>query len=122
LRRTNRRGLHASPGAAPLRIEKIPKAEFQHGRTRNLCAQMARGEFVAFLTQDALPADEFWLYHIVTVLERFPDAAGAFGRRMPWADSTPFTKRDINATSANRSRSRARIKVGKTALYNALQR
>lgn len=78
-----------------LRLERIPKAEFQHGRTRNLCARLARGEFVAFLTQDALPCDEFWLYNLVTVLERFPAAAGAFGRHLPYPGADPFTKRDI---------------------------
>ena len=80
-----------------LRIRQIPKTEFQHGRTRNLCAATARGEFVAFLTQDALPTDEFWLYNLVTVLARFPNAAGAFGRHIPWPTSTVFTQRDISS-------------------------
>lgn len=79
-----------------LRLQQIAKADFQHGRTRNLCARLAHGEFVAFLTQDALPADEFWLYNLVTSLERFPKAAGAFGRHLPWPTATPFTKRDIS--------------------------
>ena len=80
---------------ADFRLERIPKAEFQHGRTRNLCASLAHGEFIAFLTQDAMPTDEFWLYNLVTVLERFPDAAGAFGRHVAYPEASRFTKRDI---------------------------
>jgi glycosyltransferase involved in cell wall biosynthesis/GT2 family glycosyltransferase len=76
---------------------RIDKAEFQHGRTRNVGVGAAGGEFVAFLTQDALPADDFWLYRMVSMLERYPNAAGAFGRHLPWPSACPFTKRDINS-------------------------
>ncbi len=65
----------ASDDGPKVRIETIAKEEFQHGRTRNLCASLARGEFIAFLTQDALP-DGFWLYNMVTVMEHFPMRRG----------------------------------------------
>ena len=81
--------------STPRRMQTIQKSEFQHGRTRNLCASLARGEFVVFLTQDAMPVDEFWLYKIVSVLERFPRAAGAFGRHIAQPTASPFVKRDI---------------------------
>ena len=81
----------------PLRVQTIPKSEFQHGRTRNLCASIAEGEFIAFLTQDALPANEFWLYNLVTVLDRFPEGAGAFGKHIAWPEATIFTKHDIDS-------------------------
>lgn len=80
-----------------VRLHQIAKSEFQHGRTRNLGASMAKGEFVAFLTHDAKPTDEFWLYNFVVMLERFPKAAGAFGRHLAWPDAVPFTHRDNNA-------------------------
>ena len=93
-----------TPGGPRLRIKQIPQGEFQHGRTRNLCASLARSEFVAFLTQDALPTNEFWLYNIVTVLEHFPQAAGAFGRHVAWPDASSFIKRELSEHFAGLSR------------------
>src|SRR5919206_4872067 len=43
------------------RIHRIHKSEFSHGGTRNRMMAMARGEHVAFLTQDATPASPRWL-------------------------------------------------------------
>lgn len=82
---------------ANLRVKIIDKSKFQHGRTRNLCVDLAVSEFVCFLTQDAQPTDEFWLYNLVNVVGRFPHAAGGFGRHIPWPNASPFTKRDIEA-------------------------
>ena len=92
-----RLGLTGPPkaGSPPMHLRRIKQAEFQHGRTRNLLASLTRGEFVAFLTQDALPADEFWLYNLISVFDRFPNAAGAFGRHLPWPSSSPFVQRDV---------------------------
>src|SRR5262245_58220280 len=39
-----------------VRLVRIPAADFQHGRTRNLAMRTAVGELVVFLTQDAVPA------------------------------------------------------------------
>ncbi|GJD60553.1 rhamnosyltransferase WsaF family glycosyltransferase [Methylobacterium frigidaeris] len=79
-----------------VRAVSIKKSEFQHGRTRNLAVSMARGKYVVVLTQDALPVDDYLLYNFAVVMDRFPNAAGAFGRHFPWPDASVFTKRDIN--------------------------
>jgi len=76
---------------------KIKKAEFQHGRTRNAGVAAARGEFVAFLTQDALPVDDRWLYNLVCTLVSYPHAGGVFGRHAPYEHVSEFVKRDIAA-------------------------
>lgn len=74
---------------------RIDKGEFQHGRTRNLAISRARGQFVALLTQDALPVDPFWLHNLVTVLELNPTAAGAFGPHLAYEHEPAFVKRDM---------------------------
>ena len=45
------------------RYETIAKPDFSHGRVRQQAAQMAQGEYVVYLTQDATPAHDrtaFW--------------------------------------------------------------
>jgi glycosyltransferase involved in cell wall biosynthesis len=79
-----------------VRATSVPRAEFQHGRTRNLAAKEAQGEFLVFITQDAEPADRLWLADLVGALQRSPRAAGAFGRHLPQADASPFIKRDLH--------------------------
>jgi rhamnosyltransferase len=44
-----------------LRLYCIPPDEFNFGRTRNYGFSMARGEFIATLSQDVIPCDEQWL-------------------------------------------------------------
>ena len=75
--------LSAFAGIHPhVSIHQIEKRDFQHGHTRNRGVAWSDAEFVAFLTQDAIPADEHWLYNLVSALESQPAAAGAFGRHI----------------------------------------
>lgn len=62
-----------------VRVVAIPAEEFGHGRTRNLLASMASGEFLVFITQDAKPASEQWLVEMVHGCDCEPGVAGAFG-------------------------------------------
>lgn len=84
-----------------LRIHSIPKAEFSHGGTRNLGVELTSGEYIAFLTQDALPVDQFWLLHLVSILEHEPRAAGAFGRHLAYPEASAFVQRDLAAHFQN---------------------
>ena len=84
--------MQAMPG---LIFHSIPQEEFGHGKTRNLCAQLGRGDAIAFLTQDALPTDQSWLFNLVSALMHFPRAAGAFGRHTAQVSADKFTIRDL---------------------------
>ena len=49
-------------------IYKINQSDFQHGKTRNLAVALSKGEYVAFLTQDAIPSHKYWLKNILKPL------------------------------------------------------
>lgn len=78
-----------------VRVEHIDKADFGHGRTRNLGASLASGHFVAFLTQDAIPADASWLRRLVEPLEINSDIWGVFGKQIPRPGCPPLQKYEI---------------------------
>jgi len=69
----------------------IPQREFNHGGTRNLGAGAATGDILAFMTQDVLPADEFYLEKLIRPLEQNHIAAG-FARQLPKEDAIPPEK------------------------------
>ncbi|SMX45896.1 rhamnosyltransferase WsaF family glycosyltransferase [Actibacterium lipolyticum] len=73
----------------------IDQKDFQHGRTRNFGASLGTAPFIAFLTQDAIPAHEDWATDIVKMLRHYPDAAGIFGRHLPYPDHPLFVRQEI---------------------------
>ena len=87
---------------AGARVEVIPKTEFGHGRTRNALAELARGELLVFLSQDALPADEGFLDELVAPLAE-EGVAGAYARLLPHGDDDPLTARTVLAAPEARA-------------------
>ncbi len=71
-----------------LEVAQISHAEFDHGETRNQLASMARGDFLVYLSQDAIPADAHFLS---TLLRNFDDprVGAAYARQChrPEADA-----------------------------------
>lgn len=65
------------------RVIEISPERFGHGTTRNLLMREAQGERVALLTQDAEPADELWLEHMLSGFELKGDVGIAFGPYRP---------------------------------------
>lgn len=70
------------------RVEAIAVADFDHGATRNLGAELARGEKLVFTSQDAYPVDERWLQRLTAPLadER---VAGVYGRQIAHQGARP---------------------------------
>jgi rhamnosyltransferase len=71
------------------RVHEIAPEDFNHGRTRNLGAELARGDVLAFTSQDAVAADEHWLALLVAPLRSDPEVAGVYGRQLPHEGATP---------------------------------
>ncbi len=62
-------------------IIHIRKEEFDHGGTRNRAAAMCDSDLILLLTQDAIPADEYLIEHL---MDAFSDqeVCAAYGRQM----------------------------------------
>lgn len=71
----------------------IPRKEFNHGLTRNLGVREARGEVVAFLSQDAMP-EPYWLARLLAAF-REPGMAGAYSRQIPRPKASPFVRHQL---------------------------
>jgi len=70
----------------------IPKQEFDHGGTRTLAARRAKGDIVLYLTQDALPYDEYAVENIVKPFATDEKIAAAFGRQLPYPQASVFAE------------------------------
>lgn len=86
-------GTAESARAAGCRVAVIPAAEFDHGRTRQRLAVEAETRFVAFLTQDALPARDY-LAPLVRAMEDEKTAASC-ARILPRRDASPLAARSV---------------------------
>lgn len=78
-----------------VRLVEIPNSDFSHGRTRDRAARLARGRFVAYLTQDAVPADKTWLAELLLPFELNDDVVLVTGRQMPRKRAFPLQKYEI---------------------------
>jgi rhamnosyltransferase len=71
-----------------VRVHEISPEEFDHGATRNLAGELARGEVLVFTTQDAYAERDDWLQTLVAPLDD-PDVAGVYGRQVAHEDARP---------------------------------
>lgn len=85
-------GLSRAYGAE---VVEIPVEQFSHGDTRNLLIRRAQGEYIAFLTQDAVPADHHWLSRLLDGFALAPDVALVYGPYRPRDDATPMVAREL---------------------------
>ncbi len=78
-----------------LRYKTITKAEYSHGRVRNDAAHDAKGEIVVYLTQDATPAHNKWLYEITKPFDFNSKIVGIMGKQDPRPHCFPLLKNEI---------------------------
>lgn len=79
-----------------VRLIEIPNTEFGHGKTRNLAAREARGEFVAYLTHDAVPGDKHWLAELIEPFDRIPAVKAVMGKQVARGKAFPLQRYDIH--------------------------
>jgi rhamnosyltransferase len=76
-------------------IVDVPRGEFSHGAARQLLMSRARGEHVAFLTQDALPDGDGWLAELLAGFDDAPGVGLVFGPYRPRPDASHMVAREL---------------------------
>ena len=80
-----------------IRFIGIERKTFDHGATRDMVLRQSIGDFVLFLTQDAMPADE---HYIENLMKPFSDEKVALvtGRQIARSDARPAERlvRELN--------------------------
>ncbi len=74
----------------PVILKTIPPQEFHHARTRNLGRSLAKGEIVVYLSQDAEPLSDDWLYELTKSLCDDSKICAVYGKQIPRKDSSPL--------------------------------
>jgi rhamnosyltransferase len=74
------------------RLERVERTAFDHGLTRNLGVETARGELVVLMVQDAMPASPGWLAALVRPLLEDASIAGSYARQAPRPDASRLTR------------------------------
>ena len=110
-------------------FRKIAKGEFDHGGSRNLGASLSDADVMVFMTQDAVPADEYLLEKMTEALmdtvEMEPDwleseptesaqcltVAAAYARQLPYEDCRAVERyiREFNYPDKGERRTKADI-------------
>lgn len=80
-----------------IRLVEIPPHEFGHGKTRNLGARLAQGEYLVYLPQDAMPMGTEWLANLLRPFDN-PEVAGVFGRQVARADASSMERFFLSRT------------------------
>ena len=97
-------------GIEGVQVVSILRREFDHGGTRDMALRVSRGDYVLFMTQDALPQDE---YYIENLLKAFDDSevVVAYGRQIARPDAVRMEKlvREYNYPSVSHVRSKQDI-------------
>lgn len=74
---------------ALVRVISIQRSDFDHGGTRDLALRQSSGDFVLFMTQDALPTDERYIEHLVAPFAN-ESIAAVGGRQVAYPDARPY--------------------------------
>lgn len=78
----------------PCKIVKISREEFTYPRAMNVGIRHSKGEYCVFISMDAYPANEKWLYYL---LRRFsnPLVAAVYGRQIPISGLNPIEETEL---------------------------
>ena len=73
-----------------VRLLEIDRQDFNHGTTRDMALNESSGDFVCFLTQDAVPVSDDYLKRLVAPMVEDSNIALVSGRQLPKANARRF--------------------------------
>ncbi len=79
-------------GGRNCKVITIKRSDFDHGTTRNLAVSNIQSEFVVFLTQDAIPVDEYMIAELIKPLQADSNIAICYGRQLPRPNARPLER------------------------------
>ncbi|WNZ95060.1 glycosyltransferase family 2 protein [Streptococcus iniae] len=80
-----------------LKLIQLKKSDYSHGATRQMGAQESSAEYMVYLSQDAVPANDNWLSEMVKPFEFNDKIVAVLGKQKPRLSCFPAMKYDINA-------------------------
>lgn len=95
-----------------VRLLEIDRQDFNHGTTRDMALNESSGDFVCFLTQDAVPVSDDYLKRLVVPMVEDSNIALVSGRQLPKANARRFEQlvRDFNYPDTPSVRSKDDLK------------
>lgn len=76
----------------PVKLKKILRSEFHHGGTRNLGAELSKGEYLVYLAGDAFPNSDHWLDSLINPFQNNELLCAVYGKQIPKLDCNPINK------------------------------
>lgn len=83
------------------RVIAIDAHAFDHGLTRNLGVEQARGELVVLMVQDAVPVSDTWLAALTEPFGADATIAGAFARQLPRPGASAIVRHSLSLWAAS---------------------
>lgn len=80
---------------ARLRLFKIKRKDFNHSRVRNFAVKKAQGDFILFLSGDAIPKGGNILKYLLEDFRLEKKVVAVFGQQVPYQDTSVFQKLEI---------------------------
>jgi glycosyltransferase involved in cell wall biosynthesis len=79
---------------AGARVMAVEAEAYNHGGTRNRAIEQSQGEVIVLLSQDAVPADDYLLSHLVAYFAD-PQVAGVYARQIPRPEHNVLIAREV---------------------------
>ena len=92
-----------------IRLVKIRVDEFGHGKTRNLGAKLAKGDFLVFLNADAIPHDRYWLSSLIDGFAGDEKIAGVYSRHAPKSGCHLYMTRDLEKSMPQKRMEKSQV-------------